>query len=1175
MPMKKLFFLFPLLALTAFAATVTGPIADTSGGAYNPRVEFYPLSQPYNNGNTNLVGPMRSIAPVGGNFSAVFVAGRYLVKFPPTTNSFYINVPNDSGTYSLAVLSTNVSGVTGIAASPLEKVKISSTDTNAGYLSTKLLPGSNVTFTTNNTSGDSSITIASTGGGGGGTQTNISYTAVTNAPWITNNDTRTLTITNFSWKTNTLQSYLGGSVGFNTDDQYSIGSFNGSGGFGRPKHLYVAEDIYGLNFYGGTFTGTGSGLTNLTYAPVLIADTGVTITTNTIAATGQKTYSITTSGTNSVSVTNVFLQAGSGRITVTTNATTSWTVDVPTSTTNGFVTQSVTNGLSDLTNAANIYTNIKSPLTNGDYRAGLSFSNTVVFATSGVPSVTISNGQVTATTFSGALSSTSTATTATAGDNDTSIATTAFVDTAKLNATNKLSTDLLTALSGFTTNGAVAGDVLTWTNGVLQWTNPPAGGSGSQTPWAQTVNAAGYDLTNAGTIQATNLALQNLYATNVTYTTNWDASLATNIPITALNGSGGAGTAATNGTAGWQLLSAGNGGVYWSAAAAGTQTNISAAAVTNAGNLIWSNATAVVLYPTNTGTDGQIVSLTGNKTKWINDATGSGSSSSNLTDSGYTVLVRSNMVFTNSGLAQLIIGATNQVGASTNALEVVYGGVLYARIGTNGIFHGNGAGLTNVTATGVTDGRFTSSAGTITSASNTFAASALQSPLLRSSSTSLQLNAGNATNSIISIDELAGLVSVLATNGLELQSGNFIGNGSSITNLAYFKTNQAAASSISNNLSLNIGGGTMTATTFSGSASSLTGFPAGSLSTNGLIGSGPFLVVSNNLIVLSNAPAGSGGGFTGNANQFSVANGSTNIISGVTLTNAQLYSGGTMYGSWTNQGGAGNYQRGGEWYTNDVTTTWQSESNGVVSIGSNTLTSVTLDGVIGKLTLTNVTAANNTAQLALGTNSIEATSMLEAWNPQGTRIFDLETNGAIVVSNLTATVITNTSLTGTRVVITDANKKEISASVTSPILGTGAAAAWSDIQALAPTVVQTNGATTVYSNSLQIVAQQQDFQTNLAATASAPVVDFAKGYALMSTNADFSFATTVAGLNANLVQTAVIIVTNAAKGSLMTVTVPSVYKLQGSPYVTNNGQTVFTFMQYGGRFTNVTALPLF
>lgn len=49
------------------------------------------------------------------------------------------------------------------------KVKLSATDTNSNYLLQKLLPGSNITFQTNNVGGNESVTIASTGGGGGST----------------------------------------------------------------------------------------------------------------------------------------------------------------------------------------------------------------------------------------------------------------------------------------------------------------------------------------------------------------------------------------------------------------------------------------------------------------------------------------------------------------------------------------------------------------------------------------------------------------------------------------------------------------------------------------------------------------------------------------------------------------------------------------------------------------------------------------------------------------------------------------------------------------------------------------------------------------------------------------------------------------------------------------------
>ena len=160
----KTFLTLLLSALSAFASTITGPVGDLSGSAFNPRVEFWPLSTPFNIGNTNIVGPPKTVPVVSGNFSQVLVAGRYLVKFPPTTNSFYIHVPNDTATYSLAAVSTNVSSVTGIASAPVYRVRVTSADTNAGFLSSKLVAGSGVTITTNSAGQDETLTITAAGG---------------------------------------------------------------------------------------------------------------------------------------------------------------------------------------------------------------------------------------------------------------------------------------------------------------------------------------------------------------------------------------------------------------------------------------------------------------------------------------------------------------------------------------------------------------------------------------------------------------------------------------------------------------------------------------------------------------------------------------------------------------------------------------------------------------------------------------------------------------------------------------------------------------------------------------------------------------------------------------------------------------------------------------------------
>jgi len=82
------------------------------------------------------------------------------------------------------------------------------------------------------------------------------------------------------------------------------------------------------------------------------------------------------------------------------------------------------------------------------------------------------------------------------------------------------------------------------------------------------------DIEAGGTVSAptAGFTLQNnttLNVTNFNIVNGWNAVKGTNLPVTALWGSGGTNTAATNGTAGQVATSAGNGGVYWSTAAGG------------------------------------------------------------------------------------------------------------------------------------------------------------------------------------------------------------------------------------------------------------------------------------------------------------------------------------------------------------------------------------------------------------------------------------------------------------------------------------------------------------------------------------------------------------------------------------------------------------------------------
>src|SRR5689334_10956103 len=79
----------------------------------------------------------------------------------------------------------------------------------------------------------------------------------------------------------------------------------------------------GIKFDADTISayGDGSDLTNLTHAPVVIAGTAVTVTTNTVAGTGQKTYTIASTAGNTIN-----LIAGSN-VTITTNTpNATWTI---------------------------------------------------------------------------------------------------------------------------------------------------------------------------------------------------------------------------------------------------------------------------------------------------------------------------------------------------------------------------------------------------------------------------------------------------------------------------------------------------------------------------------------------------------------------------------------------------------------------------------------------------------------------------------------------------------------------------------------------------------------------------------------------------------------------------------------------------------------------------------
>lgn len=97
-----------LLTLAAGAATVTGPLVDAGVSAATTRVEFWPKSTPFLSGTNLVIGGMKAVQARNGDFTVSLSAGRYEVRFPPTTDVLNIFVPNDSETYQIATLATNI-----------------------------------------------------------------------------------------------------------------------------------------------------------------------------------------------------------------------------------------------------------------------------------------------------------------------------------------------------------------------------------------------------------------------------------------------------------------------------------------------------------------------------------------------------------------------------------------------------------------------------------------------------------------------------------------------------------------------------------------------------------------------------------------------------------------------------------------------------------------------------------------------------------------------------------------------------------------------------------------------------------------------------------------------------------------------------------------------------------
>ena len=311
--MKKLLYLLilPLLALTAFgAATITGPIADLTGGSWGSRIEFWPQSTPFFTGTTAIVGPMRSVAITNGNFSTSLVAGRYLCKFPPTVNQFYVYVPTGTATYTLSDITTNVFVVItlGDLAGATNQTPLLQDVNGATYSITNL---GGVGIGANELTSWDQVTNYFTQSGAGGDVMAAELVSATNLTWIlSSNYTYTAT--------------LGGFVSAATATNIATGvaaadSIPRSAGHGTNvvSHdaLYVdttklTDNGAGKLIAESGFSGNGSSLTALAAANITAGGTLPGL--NGSGLTNLTLSSFTNAGTAAYSNATAFIKAGSG-----------------------------------------------------------------------------------------------------------------------------------------------------------------------------------------------------------------------------------------------------------------------------------------------------------------------------------------------------------------------------------------------------------------------------------------------------------------------------------------------------------------------------------------------------------------------------------------------------------------------------------------------------------------------------------------------------------------------------------------------------------------------------------------------------------------------------------------------------------------------------------------------
>lgn len=271
-----------MLALPAFAVRIEQSLIEINANGYNAPVRITPTNSAYAPADLSapiVTGPTRIYTPVAGVLTiSNLVQGAYTFEQAGKRLTFTVtnSLPTITNSIRELVSAGLVYGVNGPGFPGV--VKATPTDTTPAVLGAKLVAGSNITITTNDASGNATLTI--TGAAAGGSDA------------ITNNDTRAV-------------SFAGGSIALSGGDganQWSITNvsavedeglnFIGEGGKSVTRFIWNDNfpGIWAHNFYG-----LNSGLTNAS---------GQTISQEIAAAGGSG--DATLAGDNTWTGTNTF-----------------------------------------------------------------------------------------------------------------------------------------------------------------------------------------------------------------------------------------------------------------------------------------------------------------------------------------------------------------------------------------------------------------------------------------------------------------------------------------------------------------------------------------------------------------------------------------------------------------------------------------------------------------------------------------------------------------------------------------------------------------------------------------------------------------------------------------------------------------------------------------------------